>query len=273
MMRMALFAAVLITALGAGPASAEVTSPTVTLAVGPDAHTASGGALPPRHVFTPFSVISLSATVTTPDGSVGTIGDLYIGATLPDGRFASWVGAGTPTLVVGPDPVPLGRRMAFDGARTVTVSHTFDGSEPGGGYLLFAILVRPGKSALDQNQWIDGAVATVLFDPLAPCFTGLIDCAFPPIADLADAIVVFVPDADFPGITGANELPIPGRVLSVERGSVAPGTPIILTPNTFGSPMRGGVPRRLGLARFRDRPAFYPIFVGEEIVMGVDAGP
>ena len=267
MIRILLFAAVLIVALGGGAAKAAVTSPTVTLAVGSDTHTASGGVLPPRHVFTPFEVISITATVTTPDGSIGTIGDLYVGATLPDGRFASWVGAEQPTLVIGPAPAPLGRRMTFDGARTLTVNHSFRPGEPRGWYVVFAILARPGKNPLDPDQWIDGAVSALFFDSLDGCFNGLIDCAFPPPADIADAIVVFIPDHDFPGFTGPNELVIPGRILSVERGSAPPGTPIILTANTFTSPMRGGVPRRLGLVRFPNRAAFYPIFLGEELVL------
>lgn len=267
MTRVALFAAMFIAATGAGRVEAAVTSPTVTLVVGTGTHTASGSVLPARHVFAPFEMISLSATVTTPDGSIGTIGDLYVGAALPDGRFASWVGAGTPTLVIGPAPVPVAPRMTFDGIRTFTVIHTFDRSEPGGGYLLFAILVRPGKNALDAKQWIDAAVFTIVFDRLDGCFSGPIDCAFPSPEDTADAIVVFIPDADFPGATGPNELPIPGRILSVERGSAPPGAPIILTANTFTSPMRGGVPRRLGLVRFPDRAAFYPIFIGEEVAL------
>jgi len=267
MVRILLLAAVLIAALGAGTAKAAVTSPTVTLAIGTDTHTAGGGALPPRHVFTPFEVISMTATVTTPDGSIGTIGDLYVGARLPDGRFASWVGAEQPTLVIGPAPAPLGRSMTFDGIRILTVSHSFGPGEPRGWYVLFAILARPGMSPLDPKQWIDGAIATIAFDPREGCFSGPVDCAFPPPEDAADAIVVFVPDHDTSLVTGPNELVIPGRILSVERGSVSPGTPIIQPANTLMGPLRGGVPIRISLVRFPNRAAFYPIFLGEELVL------
>ena len=258
MIRILLFAAVLIGALGGGAAKAAVTSPTVTLAV-------AGEVLPARHIITPAQVVSISATVTTPDGSIGTIGDLYVGVEFPDGRFASWIGAEQSTLVIGPAPTPLERRMTFDGTRTLTVRHSFGGGDPGGWYVLFAIVVRPGRDPLNPGDWIDGAVFTMLFDTIERCFLGPIDCALPPRADVADAIVVFIPDHDVSLATGPNELVVPGRIVSVERGSASPGTPIIQTANTLMGPLRGGVPRRLFLARFPNRAAFYPIFLGEEI--------
>lgn len=271
MIQILLFAVVLIGGLGGGVARAAVTSPTVTLFVG--TRTVTGGVLPAQHVFTPFTAVSVSATVTIADGSIGTVGDLYLGATLPDGRFASWVGAEQPRLAIGPAPAPLGRGMAFDGARTVTVTHEFRPGEPRGWYLLFAIVARPGTDPLDANQWIDSAVASIFFDPLEICFNGLVDCALPSPAAVADAIVVFVPDRDVSLVTGPDELVIPGRIVSVERGAVSPGTPIIQTPHTLMGPLRGGVARRLSLARFPDRAAFYPILLGEVVMPSITPDP
>ena len=198
--------------------------------------------------------------MTTPDGSIGTIRDLYVGVKFPDGRFASWIGAEQSTLVIGPAPTPLERRMTFDGTRTLTVRHSFGGGDPGGWYVLFAIVVRPGRDPLNPNDWIDGAVFTMLFDTIERCFLGPIDCALPPRADVADVIVVFIPDHDVSLVTGPNELVIPGRIVSVERGSVSSGTPIIQPANRLMGPLRGVFPSDSSWPGSPTGPRFIPSY-------------
>lgn len=78
--------------------------------------------------------------------------------------------------------------------------------------------------------------------------------------EIADSIITFVPsrsmDLHKPKLT---ERIIKGKIDKVEKGK-KPNL-IILTPNTFTTPLTEGVPKKIFLKRYPDRDAYYPIAI------------
>jgi hypothetical protein len=90
--------------------------------------------------------------------------DFYVGALMPDGRYASWIlGAdGAAVLVTGPTPLPYMAHVLLETEPSPPYFQClFSGTEPIGFYLAFALLVVPGADSLDTRNWI--AVSTVPF--------------------------------------------------------------------------------------------------------------
>jgi hypothetical protein len=107
---------------------------------------------------------SAGVTVPIPNVVPNYAADVYIGAHLPNGRFASWVSnAGQePVLVVEPAPTPFMRNVLLETNLTPPFfRYSFSGTEPPGFYLAYALLVVPGADPLDSRNWLD--IKTLLF--------------------------------------------------------------------------------------------------------------
>ena len=92
--------------------------------------------------------------------------DVYVGAILPDGRFASWVGdPQAPTLVTGAAPVPLVANVV-PAATTYYFrpAYTFTAADAQGWYWLYGIVTRAGTDPL-LPVWIDVSFWPFLVSP------------------------------------------------------------------------------------------------------------
>jgi hypothetical protein len=92
--------------------------------------------------------------------------DIYVGAILPDGRFASWVGTPqAPTIVTGVAPVPLIVDVNLVEESETAVRVEFTATEPTGSYLLYGIVVKTGGAPFDPASWISTHFYPFLLGP------------------------------------------------------------------------------------------------------------
>ena len=92
--------------------------------------------------------------------------DIYVGAILPDGRFASWVGTPqAPTVVTGAAPVPLIVDVNLLEKSETVVRVEFTATEPTGLYLLYGIVVETGGAPFDPASWISTHFYPFLMGP------------------------------------------------------------------------------------------------------------
>jgi len=91
--------------------------------------------------------------------------DLYVGAILPDGRFASWVGdPRTPSVSIGTTPVPfLVNHTPEDAA--YNLNQPLSLTDPTGWYTLYGIIVPAGADPLDPNRWVSTSFYPLLVTP------------------------------------------------------------------------------------------------------------
>lgn len=94
--------------------------------------------------------------------------DVYVGAILPDGRFASWVGdPQKPSVSTGPAPVPF--LVNFTPAdATYNLNQQLSSTDPRGWYTLYGIIVSAGANPLDPNRWLSTSFYPLLVT--APLF-------------------------------------------------------------------------------------------------------
>jgi len=92
--------------------------------------------------------------------------DLYVGAILPDGRFASWVGdPAQPSLATGGTPQPfLVNVIPAEASYSLTVQQ-FSGGDPTGWYTLYGIIVPAGAPPLDPGRWLSTSFSPLLVTP------------------------------------------------------------------------------------------------------------
>lgn len=93
--------------------------------------------------------------------------DVYVGARLPNGAFASWVqGADKETtLITQSTPIPFMKSFLLETDVNWDFRYTFSGPEPAGIYLAYVVLVLPGKDPLDVRNWIAVSTAPFAFSP------------------------------------------------------------------------------------------------------------
>lgn len=97
-------------------------------------------------------------------GSPSETADVYVGAALPNGQFASWVNNGTdpPIWKAAAIPLPLMKSVQLDTTPIPSsLDRVFSDDDPFGFYIIYALLVYPGKDPLDTRNWI--SVGTVPF--------------------------------------------------------------------------------------------------------------
>jgi hypothetical protein len=81
--------------------------------------------------------------------------DIYIGAILPDGRVASWVGTPqAPTVVTGAAPVPFIVDVNLLEKSETAARVDFTATEPAGWYTLYGLVVKTGGALFDPASWI-----------------------------------------------------------------------------------------------------------------------
>ena len=82
--------------------------------------------------------------------------DVYVGASLPDGRFLSWVGdPQAPTLVTSAAPIPFLADVTAAETTSFNLLHRFTAVDPQGWYILYGLVVAAGADPLDPRRWID----------------------------------------------------------------------------------------------------------------------
>lgn len=92
--------------------------------------------------------------------------DVYVGAILPDGRFASWVGTPqAPAVVTGAAPVPFILDVNLLEKSETAVRVEFTATEPAGWYLLYGIVVTTGGAPFDPASWISTHFYPLLMVP------------------------------------------------------------------------------------------------------------
>ena len=92
--------------------------------------------------------------------------DIYVGAILPDGRFASWVGTPqAPTVVTGAAPVPIILDVNLMEKSETAIRVEFTATEPTGWYLLYGIVVKTGGAPFDPASWISTHFYPFLMGP------------------------------------------------------------------------------------------------------------
>ena len=80
--------------------------------------------------------------------------DVYVGASLPDGRFVSWVGdPQAPTLVTSAAPIPFLADVTAAETTSFRLVHRF--TDPQGWYILYGLVVPAGADPLDPRRWAD----------------------------------------------------------------------------------------------------------------------
>ena len=80
--------------------------------------------------------------------------DVYVGASLPDGRFVSWVGdPQAPTLVTSAAPIPFLADVTAAKTTSFRLVHRF--TDPQGWYILYGLVVPAGADPLDPRRWTD----------------------------------------------------------------------------------------------------------------------
>ncbi len=132
----------------------------VTTPVGAPIHTAREDGIP--HAF--------SASIRIPANGLQVHADLYFGVMRPGGKGSiTWINvAGVPTLQREMAPLLEWIDLGTEGTITTTeifgrdVEHVFTGSEPGGMYLVFALLVATGADPYNTGNWL-GVDMTPLF--------------------------------------------------------------------------------------------------------------
>ncbi|MBI2903097.1 MAG: PQQ-dependent sugar dehydrogenase [Candidatus Methylomirabilis oxyfera] len=110
--------------------------------------------------------ITYQATVTP--GSPPTLGDIYLGALLPDGvTFLSLVQGptGAISMVLGLSPIPFLAGIAFSQPMVIPFSYTFLGSEPGGTYIAFAGMAVAGSDPLQSINQLSLGIKAFQFTP------------------------------------------------------------------------------------------------------------
>ena len=91
--------------------------------------------------------------------------DVYVGAILPDGRFASWVGdPREPSLRISAAPVPFLANLTPVDA-TYNLNVRFSSTDPQGWYTLFGIIVPAGADPLDPDRWLSTSFYPLLVTP------------------------------------------------------------------------------------------------------------
>lgn len=145
-----------------GIATSFPVKPTVSISLGYEPLLFS----PPKPYFfrIGYQLITWVSVDTTGSTDIFRTADVYVGAALPNGQFASWVQNGTepPAWKVGSDPLPLMQSVALDAIPILSpLQHTFSNGNPLGFYVAYAALVVPGADPLDTLNWID--TSTVVF--------------------------------------------------------------------------------------------------------------
>ena len=127
----------------------------------PDAAVALSGA-----GFRAGQTITYQATLTP--GSTLTLGDIHLGALLPDGvTFVSLVQGptGAVSIVLGRSPIPFSAGVALSQPMVIPFSYTFLGSEPVGTYFAFAGAAVAGSDPLQTINQLSLGIKAFQFTP------------------------------------------------------------------------------------------------------------
>lgn len=91
--------------------------------------------------------------------------DVYVGAILPDGRFASWVGdPQKPSVSTGAKPVPFLVSLTPVDA-TYNLNEQLSSTDQRGWYTLYGIIVPAGADPLDPHRWLSTSFYPLLVTP------------------------------------------------------------------------------------------------------------
>jgi len=110
--------------------------------------------------------ITYQATLTP--GSTLTLGDIYLGALLPDGvTFVSLVQGptGAISMVLGLSPIPFSAGVALSQPMVIPFSYAILGSEQGGTYFAFAGMAVAGSDPLQSANQLSLGIKAFQFTP------------------------------------------------------------------------------------------------------------
>ena len=147
--------------VGLGGTAHRIVNPNAPPIAPPDAAVALSA-----EAFRTGQTITYQATVTP--GSPLTMGDISLGALLPDGvTFLSLVQGptGAISMVLGLSPIPFLAGVALSQPMAIPFSYTFLGSEPGGTYIAYAGMAVAGSDPLQSINQLSLGIKAFQFTP------------------------------------------------------------------------------------------------------------